>query len=180
LRLLPTPKASDGPHGGPNQRGSSGDYALPGAVVNLLPTPTASDGTGGPGVSPHRKGGMNLRTLVTTLPGAMEVQDWVEFEPAIRRQEALSGREAPIPTEVGPRGGRRLAARFAEWLMWLPAGHVTDVPDLTRSEQLHKIGNGVCPPQAYAAFRHLLGEQFLVQQMKDRRMTILEYVGHWP
>ncbi len=44
--LLPTPKASDGDKGGPNQRGSSGDYALP-AVANLLPTPAAMDGSGG-------------------------------------------------------------------------------------------------------------------------------------
>lgn len=31
-RLLPTPRASDGAKGGPNQRGSSGDLALPAAV----------------------------------------------------------------------------------------------------------------------------------------------------
>lgn len=133
--LFPTPKASDGPHGGPSQRNSKGKYdALPGMVVNCLPTPTAgdwrsgasnlhgqnsrplnevvlllktptaqlgtngaaqhpekrrgggtgqplttrspsffptptaADGTGGPGTSPHRKGGMNLRTAVTHLP----------------------------------------------------------------------------------------------------------------
>lgn len=131
---FPTPRASDGPHGGPNQRSSKGEYdALPGMVVNMLPTPiardwkpgtlklgvngrplsevvlllktptanlgrngaaqhpdirkgggtdqpsmmrspsyfptpTAADGTGGPGTSPHRKGGMNLRTAVTHLP----------------------------------------------------------------------------------------------------------------
>lgn len=47
--LLPTPRASDGAKGGPNQRGSKGDLALP-AVAHrigseaLLPTPTASDG----------------------------------------------------------------------------------------------------------------------------------------
>lgn len=35
--LLPTPKATDGTKGGPNQRGSSGDLTLPSAV--LLPTP---------------------------------------------------------------------------------------------------------------------------------------------
>ncbi|MGW2366352.1 hypothetical protein ACWCZ5_12310 [Streptomyces sp. NPDC001667] len=34
----------------------------------LMPTPTAADGTGGPGTSPKRTGGPNLRTLVTTLP----------------------------------------------------------------------------------------------------------------
>jgi hypothetical protein len=99
---------------------------------------------------------MNLRTAVTTLPESVDlVQDWVDFEPAIRRQEGLSGREAPIPTELGPRGGRRLTARFAEWLMWIPDGHVTDVPGLTRSEQLQRIGNGGVPIQAYVAWEHL-------------------------
>lgn len=34
----------------------------------LMPTPTSSDGTGGPGVTPKRTGGMNLRTAVTLLP----------------------------------------------------------------------------------------------------------------
>lgn len=168
-RFLPTPRASDGPHGGPNQRNSKGEYdALPGAVVNLLPTPTAADGTGGPGTSPNRTGGMNLRTLVTTLPEAELTQDWAQFEAAVRRQEALSGREAPIPTEVGPRGGRRLAARFAEWLMWLPDGWVTAVPGLTRSEQLERIGNGGVPPQAYAAFEYLMSEHFAEWHRKGR------------
>ena len=40
--LLPTPRATDGTKGGPNQRGSSGDLMLPSAVM-LLPTPTARD-----------------------------------------------------------------------------------------------------------------------------------------
>lgn len=44
--LLPTPRASDGEKGGPNQRGSSGDLMLPSAVA-LLPTPSAADGLGG-------------------------------------------------------------------------------------------------------------------------------------
>jgi DNA (cytosine-5)-methyltransferase 1 len=39
LRLLPTPRAGDGEKGGPNQRGSSGDFMLPSAVTHLLPTP---------------------------------------------------------------------------------------------------------------------------------------------
>jgi DNA (cytosine-5)-methyltransferase 1 len=101
-------------------------------------------------------GGMNLRTAVTTLPESNEVQDWAQFTAAVRRQEALSGREAPIPTEIGQRGGRRLTPRFAEWLMWLPDNYVTGVPGLNRSRQLHKIGNGVVPAQAEAALRYLL------------------------
>jgi hypothetical protein len=40
--LLPTPRATDGTKGGPNQRGSSGDLMLPSAVM-LIPTPLASD-----------------------------------------------------------------------------------------------------------------------------------------
>lgn len=42
--MLPTPRASDGPKGAPNQRDSSGRYThLPAAVVHLLPTPIAGD-----------------------------------------------------------------------------------------------------------------------------------------
>jgi DNA (cytosine-5)-methyltransferase 1 len=39
--------------------------------------------------------------------------------------------------------------------MGLPAGHVTDVPGLTRSAQLKALGNGVVPQQAAAALRLL-------------------------
>jgi hypothetical protein len=42
--LLPTPRATDGAKGGPNQRGSSGDLMLPSAVARLLPTPDATHG----------------------------------------------------------------------------------------------------------------------------------------
>ncbi len=66
--LLPTPKASDGEKGGPNQRGSSGDWPLP-AIGHLLPTPTVSD-TNGPGL--HGTGGMDLRTTVSHLPTPVE------------------------------------------------------------------------------------------------------------
>lgn len=44
--LLPTPRATDGTKGGPNQRGSSGDLMLPSAV-HLLPTPTTAMASGG-------------------------------------------------------------------------------------------------------------------------------------
>jgi DNA (cytosine-5)-methyltransferase 1 len=51
VQLFPTPKASDGAKGGPNQRGSSGDLTLPSAVI-LLPTPTAMDSKGSGGSNP--------------------------------------------------------------------------------------------------------------------------------
>jgi DNA (cytosine-5)-methyltransferase 1 len=43
-----------------------------------------------------------------------------------------------------------------EFLMGLPAGHVTDVPGLSRNQQLHALGNGVVPQQGAAAFAMLL------------------------
>ena len=44
LRLLPTPKASDGPNGGPGMRNGRGVAdALPGVVSQLLPTPACND-----------------------------------------------------------------------------------------------------------------------------------------
>ncbi|MFF8657811.1 hypothetical protein [Streptomyces huasconensis] len=49
----------------------------------------------------------------------------------------------------------RLSPAFVEWLMGLPAGHVTDVPGLSRSAQLKALGNGVVPHQAVAALRFL-------------------------
>ena len=43
VALMPTPKASDGPHGGPGMRnGRGGADALPG-IVHLLPTPAVND-----------------------------------------------------------------------------------------------------------------------------------------
>ena len=44
LTLLPTPKASDGPNGGPGMRNGRGVAdALPGVVSQLLPTPACND-----------------------------------------------------------------------------------------------------------------------------------------
>jgi hypothetical protein len=51
-RLLPTPRATDGTKGGPNQRGSSGDLMLPSAVTQLLPTPTSMDAHSSGGSTP--------------------------------------------------------------------------------------------------------------------------------
>lgn len=41
-KFLPTPRASHGDKGGPNQRDSAGHFDLP-AIGNLLPTPKAGD-----------------------------------------------------------------------------------------------------------------------------------------
>lgn len=81
--------------------------------------------------------------------------EWGKYAPAIRRWERAT-RRAPDPTRLNSNGNPQLAAEFAEWLMGLPAGHVTGVPGITRAQALKAIGNGVCPPQAVAGYSPLL------------------------
>ena len=78
--------------------------------------------------------------------------EWGDYAPAIRRWERLT-RPAPSPTELNSNNRPRLNAAFGEWMMGLPAGHVTDPAiGISRAHQLKAIGNGVCPPQAVAAY----------------------------
>jgi hypothetical protein len=149
--LLPTPRATDGTKGGPNQRGSSGDLMLPSAV-NLLPTPTAMDSRGSGG-NPDTTG-----THGTTLTDATVRQParWGEYEPAIRRHEIAFGRPAPEPTKLNSKGNPKLSDEFDEWLMGYPKGWITDVPGVTWNEALKACGNGVVPQQGAAALRFLL------------------------
>ncbi len=61
--LLPTPRASDGEKGGPNQKGSKGDLTISSAV-HLLPTPAANDSGNTPEQHLRKKPG---REVVTSL-----------------------------------------------------------------------------------------------------------------
>lgn len=148
-RLMPTPRATDGTKGGPNQRGSSGDLMLP-SVVALLPTPSVADVEGG------RKSRSGDRSGELLLNGLAAEQRFGDYAPAVERWAHVIGRPAPDPTEpTGKGGAHRLSPRFVEWMMGLPDGWVTDT-DTTRNEQLKALGNGVVPQQAAAAIRWLL------------------------
>ena len=179
MTLLPTPRATDGTKGGPNQRGSSGDLMLPSAV-HLLPTPQARDYKDHQvqvaGHRPEDKDSIN-RAIAHLLPtpvadnsrglvsDSTEFQSlpnevayrWGEYADAIDRWERVLCRAAPAPTEPGPKGNPRLSPLFVEFLMGLPAGHVTDPAiGLTRNQQLKALGNGVVPQQGAAALEWLL------------------------
>ena len=91
--------------------------------------------------------------------GGVPAIAWGQYEPAIYRWQSVLGRCAPAPTEPGRTGNPRLSPRFVEWLMGLPAGHVTGVPGLSRNEQLKALGNGVVPQQSAAALRMLLNDE---------------------
>ena len=148
--LLPTPRATDGTKGGPNQRGSSGDLMLPSAVMQLLPTPSVADVMGG------RKARSGERNDEPLLNGIAHANLWGDYAAAIARWEAILGRPAPEPTQTSAKGNPQLSPRFVEWMMGVPDGWITDVPGITRNEALKACGNGVVPQQAEAAIRTAL------------------------
>ena len=123
----------------------------PGSVIDHRHPAAHPDRTGLEGRQPHpeRRG---QRT-----PGADRMVDWGPYGPAVRRWERLT-RPAPAPTAPGRTGQEQLSPAFVEWMMGLPAGWVTEVPGLTRNQQLKALGNGVVPQQAAAALGMLLAE----------------------
>lgn len=119
------------------------------ALGPLMPTPQA---TYAPRSSPGY--GPNLHEVAT---GA-DMSSFGPYAAAITRWEQVTGRPAPPPTTPSRRAGGnpQLSARFVEWMMGLPDGHVTG-PDLnlSREQQLRLLGNGVVPQQAVLAVRKL-------------------------
>lgn len=170
ITLLPTTGARDGNGRGEGsdeywqRRGETRVNGLPlGATVALLRTPSHRDGDQrGQGTVEHMQRRMesghtiNLGDQVQLLPDD-QPDRWGKYADAIARHEGVLGRPAPEPTEIGPKGGRRLAAALSEWLMMLPEGHLTSVLD--RKAALGRAGNGVVPLQAATALR-LLDESF--------------------
>lgn len=157
-RLLPTPTTT--------QRGTDANLDtregaranLHNEVAKLLPTPEAADGSGGRKSAEfggHRESGAKRSV---TLATAVDHR-WGDYSQAIARWEHVIGRTAPDPTEPGAKGNPRLSPAFVEWLMGLPAGHVTDT-GITRNESLKALGNGVVPQQAAAATRAWLADTY--------------------
>lgn len=90
------------------------------------------------------------------MPSVVHQADFGEYAGAVARWEKVLGRPAPEPTEPSPRGKRRLAAKFVEWMMGQPEGRVTD-PELglSRTQQIKALGNGVVTQQAELALSRL-------------------------
>jgi len=129
---------------------------------NFLPTPAVNDM--GAGKDPEQFEQWRLRQKSadgrTAVHGKSLYQEalkteiaWGKYEPAIRRWEALT-REVPEPT-VPHKDKRRLNPAFVEWMMGLPAGHVTG-HGLSAAKELKMLGNGVVPQQARSAVTQLM------------------------
>lgn len=142
--LMPTPTASDH-KAGRHQDGTGHSLTQ---AVQLLPPPQA---TYAPRSSPGY--GPNLHEAAADL-----APTYGPYAPAIARWEQATGRASPPPTNPPrrPGGKPQLSARFVEWLMGLPDGHVTGADlGLSRERQLRMLGNGVVPQQAALAVRQL-------------------------
>jgi hypothetical protein len=99
LGLLPTPRASDGVKGGPNQKGSSGDMMLPSVVAHLalFRTPTAQLAINGGSQHPSkRKAGGHGPTL------ADEVENEVALLPSPAARDYKSGESNLLERKARP------------------------------------------------------------------------------
>lgn len=142
--LLPTPAARDYKDTG-YLRCVPDKSLLPrrifGIENGLWPTPTASDGTGGPGTSPKRTGGKNLRTAINDSPLNPEYVEWMMGLP-LGWTDPLTANDALRP--------------FAGWSQE-PAG----VPRVARgvkdrSKRIKALGNGLVPQVFAVALNDLL------------------------
>lgn len=133
------------------------EVAMKESVWDFLPTPTCADSDRERNNPAQAK--RHSPPLSATLAHFDDTSVFGKYEPVVHRWEAVTGMPAPAPTELNKNGRPRLNAAFAEWMMGLPPGWVTQVPGVTRAQQLKACGNGVVPQQAAAALRHLLEDQ---------------------
>ena len=116
-----------------------------------LPTPTVADTfTDKLKSSQQKQGSMHSVNLSQAVH-----MDWGMFRPSIYRWEQVTERVAPAATVADEDGNERLSSKFAEWMMGLEPGWITDC-GLTRNEELKACGNGVVPQQAELALTILL------------------------
>lgn len=154
VKLWPTPRASDGEHGGPNQRDSKGNFALSGAVHHaaLWPIPRTQGLCGGTGsfesMRKYEEAGYistEERKQMTAGNGGQLNPDWVECLMGfpigwtdIDRDETESHWIEEPRWPAGPN---------EEQYEWEPPRVATGVKN--RVPRLKACGNAVVPAHAY-------------------------------
>jgi DNA (cytosine-5)-methyltransferase 1 len=92
--------------------------------------------------------------LLGTSSQKQDEADWHEY----RFSRQMDRQDVPATLDQG-----KLNAKFVEYMMGLPVGWVTDM-DMSRTQQLKMLGNGVVPQQAYYALQQLLDNDTPSQQ----------------
>jgi site-specific DNA-cytosine methylase len=109
-------------------------------AVKLFPTPTKSDGSGGPGTTPKRTGGKNLRTVVAESDGNGRLNPaWVEWMmglPIGWTDPELSNDQLRPHPGWGTEGG-------------IPRTVAKNEKD--RAKRIRALGNGLVPQAAMVA-----------------------------
>lgn len=155
-RIMPTPEAKLGRSGPDYARAGRGDSGGDDLATTAALLPTPMTGSTSPAAHDQISGDFRRRMgeALDRMPDTPDaVTRFGPYGTAVAQWERIIGRPAPDPTEPG-KNRPRLAARFVEWMMGLPDGHVTGV-GLTRNQQLRALGNGVVPQQGAAALAHL-------------------------
>jgi hypothetical protein len=124
--LLPTPRATDADHGGPNQRDSKGKPGLA-MAVSMLPTPTVNGNHNRKGASPKAADGLGTFVKLYPTPTANDAKN--NNAPSQRTE---NGRNSDA---LNVAAGGSLNPAWVEWLMGFPIGW-TDIgtPSLTSPE----------------------------------------------
>lgn len=162
LRLLKTPTAQLAINGGsqhPDKRKTGGHGpTLADEVEWLLPTPAVADSRNTRNATAGRTPENDRHHSGWTLSDVAHVDRWGLHVDAIARWASETGEAAPNAVMPSPKQDGRpiLCPKFVEWMMGLPAGWVTDVPGLTRAQQLSLLGDGVVPQQARRAYHGLI------------------------
>lgn len=107
----------------------------------------------------QRQSQSKLGQLVETVS---PIDAGIEFKPYDGQMQELGKRFTPrremqLQDVPSPLDNDKLNPKFVEYMMGLTPGWVTDV-ELSRSQQLKILGNGVVPQQAHYALELLLGD----------------------
>lgn len=129
----------------------SGHHTGVNASSPLLPTPAARDGRTGNNAAQLARKSPPITAIAAYWA---EGDEWGRYTATIDRWTAAT-RPTPSVAEPNRYGRPRATARFIEWMMGLPAGHITDVP-MSYGAHVRLLGNAVVPQQAEYALRMLI------------------------
>jgi len=147
VRLLPTPCTSDAQ--GAGLHGEGGDDLR--TAIALLPTPMVADSCGARNSTAGRSSWDGVH-VGNTLSDVAHADRFGEYAQAVGRWALVVGEEPPDPTEIGPKGARRLSANFVRWMQGFDPGWCEG---LKRTSALKCFGNAVVPQVAQVIGEHV-------------------------
>lgn len=145
--LLPTPRASDGEKGGPNQRGSKGDLTVSSAIA-LLPTPKAGDADFGmprtSGRTPEKSTHLMTR-LTYTLPVGPDLCEKCGHDDLVHDADGFCASCSPRDCRDIHRGGNLLPTPCSAAVRSSRSTMLGASKSSMNIEQAAEVASGVLP-----------------------------------